>query len=157
MSSKLEALNELDRGYQQFHGPLKVLDDEAYGETWLGEWNLSQLLAHMVGWYREMLGAIERAGRGERPTPEGVDYGNADKWNATFAQEARPGREALREFEKAYAAYRAAAAALPEAMFGFDAEKGRPLIGNRLLQGAGIGHFEEHQGELTAWLESRKG
>ncbi|MBE0607887.1 MAG: hypothetical protein IH609_00765, partial [Dehalococcoidia bacterium] len=74
MATKAEALAALDSGYQKFRAPLAALDDAAYAEPWLGTWNLSQCLAHMEGWYREMTAAIERVGRGERPTPEGVDY-----------------------------------------------------------------------------------
>ena len=85
MADKSTAIHDLMRGYEQFRAPLEALDDGAYGETWLGEWNLSQLLAHMAGWYREMTAAIARTSRGERPTPAGVDYSDADAWNATFA------------------------------------------------------------------------
>jgi len=110
----------------------------------------------MEGWYGEMTAAVERAGRGERPTPEGVDYSNADTWNEKFALQANPGRAALVAWDAAYRAYRKAAGALPEELYGEDPEKGRPLIGNRLLQGAGIHHFEEHQPALETWLKSRK-
>ncbi|MBK7724252.1 MAG: maleylpyruvate isomerase N-terminal domain-containing protein [Dehalococcoidia bacterium] len=156
MADKSTAIHDLMRGYEQFRAPLEALDDGAYGETWLGEWNLSQLLAHMAGWYREMTAAIARTSRGERPTPAGVDYSDADAWNATFATKAEAGRSALADFDAAYAGYLAAARGLPEELFGLAAEGGRPLIGNRLLQGAGTGHFEEHQAELTAWIESRR-
>ena len=155
MADKATAIHDLELGYQEFKGPLERLEDKDYSEVWLGEWNLSQLLAHMVGWYREMTGAIERAGRGERPTPEGVDYSDSDAWNAKFAKNAKPGKAALDEFEKAFEEYLAAAEALPESLFGTDPERGRPLIGNRLLQAAGIGHFEEHQPQVNAWLKSR--
>jgi hypothetical protein len=156
MSDKATAIHDLELGYQEFRGPIERLPEEAYSEVWLGTWSLQELLAHMAGWYREMTGAIERAGRGERPTPEGVDYGDSDAWNAKFAKLAKNGKAALKDFEDAYAGYLAAAKALPESMFGTDAERGRPLIGNRLLQGAGTGHFEEHQGQLDAWLKARK-
>ena len=73
MATKDEALAALDEGYRQFREPIAALDDAAYGEPWLGTWNLSECLAHMAGWYREMAGAIERVGRGERPAPDGVD------------------------------------------------------------------------------------
>jgi len=155
VADKSTAIHDLELGYQEFRGPLERLDDADYREVWLGEWNLSQLLAHMTGWFKEMTEAIGRAGRGERPTPEGVDYSNADDWNARFAADAKPGKAALAEFDAAYQGYLAAARALPEALFGTDPERGRPLIGNRLLQGAGIGHFEEHQPELNEWLKSR--
>ena len=36
----------------------------------------------MDGWLREMTPALERLTRGERPTPEGIDWSNVDAWNA---------------------------------------------------------------------------
>lgn len=156
MATKAEALAALDDGYRKFREQISSLDAAAYAEPWLGTWNLSQCLAHMEGWYREMTAAIERVGRGERPTPEGVDYSNADSWNEKFALEAKAGRAALEAWDAAFRAYSDAARALPENLYGEDAEKGRPLIGNRLLQGAGIHHFEEHQPDLEKWLKSRK-
>jgi hypothetical protein len=156
MATKAEALAALDAGYRAFRAPIAGLDDEAYSEPWLGEWNLSQCLAHMEGWYREMTEAIKRVARGERPTPDGVDYSDADTWNERFALDARPGRAALAAWDAAFQAYRRAAESLPESLYGDDPERGRPLIGNRLLFGAGIHHFEEHQPQLESWLRSRK-
>lgn len=156
MATKAEVLGELDAGYEKFRARIAGLGEDAYAEPWLGTWNLSQCLAHMAGWYREMTGAIERVGRGERPTPEGVDYSNADTWNDRFALEAKPGRAALEAWDAAYRGYRDAAGALPDRLYGEDPEKGRPLIGNRLLDAAGIHHFAEHQPDLENWLKSRK-
>ena len=155
MTSKAEMLSTLEAKYEAFYSRIAELPDGAYGETWLGEWNLSQVLAHMTGWFGEMKGGIERVARGERPTPEGVDYSDENAWNSRFAAQAKAGTDGLRAFESAYAAYLDAARALPEDQFGIDPAKGRPKIGNRLLQGAGIGHFEEHQPQLDAWLASR--
>lgn len=155
MANKQEALAELDRRHDAFRSSIANLDDAAYGETWLGEWNLSQVLAHMSGWFKEMTGAMERVQRGERPTPEGVDYSNADDWNARFSAGAVPGRAALAAWDDAFGKYREAAGALGDEKYGEDPERGRPLIGNRLLQASGIGHFEEHQPQLDEWLKSR--
>jgi hypothetical protein len=66
------------------------------------------------------------------------------------------GAEALQDFLDAYAADRAAAGTLDENLFGVDPDKGRPRIGSRLLQGVGLGHFEEHQDELAHWVRSRR-
>ena len=156
MTDKAKAIHDLELGYQEFRGPVDRLPEEAYGEVWLGEWGLQELLAHMAGWFREMTGAFGRAARGERPTLEGVDYSDSDAWNAKFAKDAKKGKAALKDFDEAYSAYLAAAKALPEDKYGTDPERGRPLIGNRLLQGSGIGHFEEHQGQLDAWIKGRK-
>jgi hypothetical protein len=155
MATKQEALAELDRRHDQFRAAIADLPDQAYSEVWLGEWGLSQLLAHMSGWFNEMTGAMERVQRGERPTPEGVDYSNSDEWNAKFSAGAADGRKALTEWDDAFARYRAAAEALDADKYGEDPERGRPLIGNRLLQASGIGHFEEHQPQLDEWLKSR--
>jgi hypothetical protein len=157
MTDKGGALAALESHYEAFRSKIADLPDEAYSETWLGRWNLSQVLAHMTGWFHEMAGAFARVSRGERPAPEGVDYSDSDTWNAKFEKDARPGREALEAFDAGYAAYHDAAKALAEDQYGIDPEKGRPKIGNRLLQGAGIGHFEEHQPDLEAWLNSRGG
>lgn len=156
MVSKAEALAELDAGYARFRAPIADLEDAAFAETWLGSWNLSQCLAHMAGWYREMTGAIDRVAAGQPPVTSGIDYSDTDTWNAKFSAAAKSGRSALADWETAYTAYREAAGALPDHLYGFDPKKNRPLIGNRLLQGAGIGHFEEHQPELERWLASRK-
>jgi hypothetical protein len=156
VADKDTAIHDLELGYQEFRAPLERLEGDDFKEIWLGEWSVCELLAHMAGWYREMTAAIERAGRGERPTPEGVDYSDADTWNAKFAKQAKGGEAALKDFDSAFHAYLAAAKALPENLFGTDPERGRPLIGNRLLQGAGIGHFEEHQPQLDAWLKGRR-
>lgn len=152
MTDKTDAIAELQAGHDRFRSKIAGLPDEKFNETWLGTWNLSQLLAHMAGWYGEMSAAFGRVARGERPTPEGVDYGDADRWNEGFATKALPGRAALAQFDAAYADYVAAAQALDDSLYGTDPEKGRPKIGNRLLAGAGTHHFEEHQPELEAWL-----
>lgn len=157
MSDKQSAIHDLELGYQEFRTPLERLEDRDFEEVWLGSWNLSQLLAHMAGWYREMTPAFARVAAGERPTPPGVDYSDSDAWNARFEKLAKAGKAALSDFDEAYRGYLAAAKALPEAFFGVDPEKGRPKIGNRLLQASGTGHFEEHQGQLDEWLKSRDG
>lgn len=155
MSAKSEAIARLQAAHDHFRAQVANLPGEAYSETWLGSWNLSQLLAHMAGWYREMAGGFARVARGERPVPEGVDYSDEDAWNAKFAERAKPGTAALTDWDEAYAAYLAGAEALSEELYGIDPEKGRPRIGDRLLHGAGIGHFEEHTPALEAWLKAR--
>lgn len=155
MTDKATALQELHRGHDAFRGPLERLNDGDFDEVWLGTWNLSQLLAHMAGWYREMTPAFGRVAAGERPTPAGVDYSDPDAWNAKFAQLAKPGRAALADYDAAWEAYLAAASSLADDFWGTDPEKGRPKIGNRLIHASGIEHFEEHQPELDAWLKTR--
>lgn len=153
MTDKDTTIHDLQLNYQEFRGPLERLEAKDFAEVWLGDWNLSQLLAHMAGWFREMEGAIKRVERGERPTPEGVDYSDSDAWNAKFTKDAKQGSAALKDFDHAYESYLAAAKSLPADKFGVD--DGRPRIGNRLLQASGIGHFQEHQEQLDEWLAER--
>lgn len=155
MATKQEAMGELDSAYQRFRGKIADLPDDAYNEAWLGTWNLSQLLAHMGGWFGEMTGGMERVGRGERPTPEGVDYSDADGWNAKFAATATPGKAALQVWDMRYRRYADAANALGDDLFG-ENEQGRPKIGNRLIGASGLEHFAEHGEQLDAWLAARK-
>lgn len=155
MSNRSDAIAVLQREHDAFRAMIADLPDAAYGETWLGSWNLSQLLAHMAGWFREMSGAFPRVQRGERPAPAGVDYGDTDAWNARFAVQAKAGRSALADFDTAFVVYRDAAAALDEDKYGVDPASGKPRIGNRLLQGAGTGHFEEHREQVARWLAAR--
>ena len=64
MSDKAQAIAELDAAHDRFRGQIAELPDAAYGETWLGTWDLSQVLAHMSGWWREMSGGFARVARG---------------------------------------------------------------------------------------------
>lgn len=153
---KAEAIADLEGAYVSFREQIADLPHEAYHEDFLGEWNLNKLLAHMSGWFREMSGAIERVGRGERPAPEGVDYSDPEPWNVKFAQQSKDGPAALDDWDNAFHEYYAAAKGLDESFYGTDPEKGRPKIGNRLLDGAGVHHFAEHRPQIEEWLRTRK-
>lgn len=156
MSDKSEAIAALESGFNGFRAKFASLPEAAYSEVWLGSWNLDQLLAHMAGWYREMAGAIDRVSRGERPAPEGVDYSDPEPWNVKFAAQAKHGKAALADWDDAFQLYVSAARKLGDDLYGVDQERGRPRIGNRLLEGAGTGHFNEHQPDLEHWLASRR-
>lgn len=156
MSDKDDALATFGEGYAAFRGLLAGLPDAAYREVWLGEWDLNRLLAHMAAWYREFLPAFDRVARGEHYKSPGADYSDADGWNARFAAQAKDGSAALTDLDAAFAAYRAAAAALPEGLFGTDSETGEPRPGSFLLSWGGAGHYEEHHPQVRGWLQSRK-
>ena len=154
MATKGEALAELQQAYDEFRSKIAGLPPAAWDDVWLGSWALPQLLAHMAGWWNEMLPAFDRVTRGERPLPEGVDYSDPDSFNARFADRAPTGNEALARWDEAFRAYQEAAGGLADALFG-ENDQGRPKIGNRLLQGAGSDHFAEHQEDLDSWVASR--
>lgn len=155
MPDKSASLATLESKYQEFRERISGLPAHAYDEVWLGEWNLAQVLAHMAGWFGEMTAGLKRVANGERPTPEGVDYSDEDAWNGRFAASASPGTGALAAFDAAYANYRDAAIALSEDKFGVDPQTGKPRIGVRLLDGAGVHHFDEHRPQIDEWLSKR--
>lgn len=155
MPDKDEAIERFEGSRAAFRGRLEDLADEAYGEAWLGTWNLSQLLAHMSGWLREMAPAFERVARGERANRPDADYSDFDAWNDRFAEQALPGRAALEDFDAACSDYAEQARGLSEEHYGVDAERAQPRIGDRLLEGTGVGHFMEHGEQVEEWLSSR--
>jgi hypothetical protein len=87
-----------------------------------------------------MAAAMERMARGEKPTPEGVDYSDADGWNAKFVAALRPqsAPTVVAELQQSFANYLRAAKAIGEDRFG----EGKTV--NRLLEGSGYGHYAEH-------------
>lgn len=155
MSEKSENIAQFDGAVTAFRAKIAGLPDDAWTEVWLGSWTLRELLAHMAGWATEMTGALQRVAKGERPTPEGVSYSDADAWNAKFAATASPKAGVLAAFDLRFREYAEAARALPEDLFGKN-DEGKLKIGSRLLDGAGIHHFAEHGAEVDAWLAGRK-
>jgi hypothetical protein len=93
--------------------------------------------------------AMRRMARGEKPTPEGVDYTDSDAWNARFAgaMAAQNGETVVAMLRQSYANYVRAAKDIPDDRFG----EGKTI--NRLLEGSGFGHYAEH---LPALQEYRK-
>lgn len=96
--------------------------------------------------------ALERVARGERPVPEGVDYTDADSWNAKFAEGAsgKSGREALEDLQASKEAFVAVALKVPEDRFA----EGRAAA--RIMETTGFGHYEEHLPQIREW-RSREG
>lgn len=148
---KQELLIDLDASYGRFRSLVEPLDEEAFTERWFGRWGVRQIVAHLAGWHRELGGGLERMGRGEKATPEGVDWDDVDGWNERFA--ASIGRKSkgqlLQELETAVARFKAVAAALPEERF----EAGKTAA--RMVDRAGISHFETHAGRIEEWLKER--
>ena len=149
MSTKADVLNEVDASLARFSKALEGVD-EIHG-TWdgaLGTWSIVHILQHLAGWLAEMTPALERMARGERPTPEGVDYSAFDDWNAGFIEAS--GRQSLAEaraaFESAHTSFRAAIEGVADDRFGKD------KTANRLVDGVAVEHFEEHAEQIETFL-----
>jgi hypothetical protein len=112
---------------------------------------VKDLIAHVLGWEKEMTAALERIARGERPTPEGVDYSDADGWNAKFSLVMKPQlpTTVLAEWGQRHMVFAKAAAAIPDDRF---ADKdGKPSTVNRIIEVTGYGHFREHAAQIRDW------
>ena len=147
---KRTAIGEVESAFEELLGTVEGLDDRAMSRVFFGTWSAKDILAHITGWHVTMTGALERMARGERPTPEGVDYSDADGWNAKFAAGARVQNAStvVAGLKQSFANYIRAAQALPEDRFG----EGKTV--NRLLEASGYGHYREH---IPALRELRAG
>jgi hypothetical protein len=148
-----ELLAELDRSFAELERAIEGLSHEQMLQRWYGadseEWSVRDILAHITGWHHEMDDALERIARGERPTPEGVDYSDADTWNARFVEtwtSASPEAMAA-ELVKSKELFVEAAKQVPEEKF----EEGRAAY--RILTTTGTNHYREHAPEIRAWRE----
>ncbi len=150
MPTKREELDWHDGAYRRFRSLVEPIAEPQFEERWLdGRWGVREIVAHLAGWHRQFTIALERMGRGERPSPEGVDWSDVQAWNEHFAHEARNKTKAqvIRELDEAVATFHAAAEALPEERFGPGKTASRLLAEN--------GHFNTHADQIRGWLAHR--
>ena len=147
--SKEELLETLDAEFASLLSTLEGLGEEAATRVWYGDWCVRDILAHISGWHREMAQAFERIARGERPVPEGTDYGDPNPWNAGFA-EAKVDTsfvDMVQELKASKEVFVEAAEQVPTDRF----EDGRAAY--RILHASGIDHYREHAPEIRQWRE----
>jgi len=137
---KQTAIQQLQEGFDGLLGAVKGLDEPAMNRVFYDKWSVKDILAHISGWHQQMTAAMERMARGEKPTPEGVDYGDSDAWNARFsaAMTAQNATTVVADLQQSFANYLRAAQAIPDDRYG----EGKTV--NRLLEGSGYGHYREH-------------
>ena len=145
--SREELLEQLDREFNALLASIEGLSDEQFVKPWYGAWSAHDIIAHITGWHHEMDDALERIARGERPAPEGVDYGEADAWNARFVETwAGTSPAALvAELKASKDLFVSAAREVPEDRF----EEGRAAY--RILHGTAIDHYQEHAPAIREW------
>jgi hypothetical protein len=150
---KQTVLNNLQSGFDELLAAVKGLDDRTMNAVFYGTWNVKDIVAHISGWHRLMTGAMERMARGEKPTPEGVDYSDADAWNAGFAAAMRvqSAPTVVAGLQQSFANYKRAAQAIADDRYG----EGKTI--NRLLEGSGYGHYREHLPEIKAFAAKATG
>ena len=150
-AAKDELLLAAAREYKAFHQALHGLNDEQTSEVWLGAWSVKEIVAHISGWHREMVPALERLARGERPVPEGTSYDDVDAWNARLAAGARDREVAdlLLELDRSHEDFMQAAARVP-------AERWQPgKTTHRIVDDNTAHHYHEHAAQILAWRSAR--
>jgi hypothetical protein len=147
---KATAIRRVEEGFGQLLAVVNGLDERTMSRQFYGSWNLKDILAHISGWQHQMTGAMQRLARGEKPTPEGVDYSDADAWNARFAgaMKAQTADTVIADLRQSYANYIRAAQAIPDDRFG----EGKTI--NRLLEASGFGHYAEHLPTIQDYRKS---
>jgi hypothetical protein len=144
---KQTTLKQVEDGFNELLAAIDGADEATMSEVFYGTWCLKDLLGHIAGWQYVMMGSMERMARGERPTPEGVDYSDADAWNAKFASVAhvQNGTTVIADLRQSFANYLRAARAIPDDRYG----EGKTI--NKLLEGSGSGHYREHIPAIRAY------
>ena len=152
MTPKQELLDAAVREYRAFHEAVKGLNEEHLTEVWLGSWSIKDIVAHIVGWHRELAPALERMARGERPILEGKHYEDVDPWNARFTATARGTEVAdlLLQLDGSHEAFMRAASGVPEERF----EAGKTAY--RIVDQNTAHHYREHAEQIRAWRARRR-
>jgi len=147
VSTKQDLLNAAAREYKAFHETIQGLNEQHMTEVWLGTWSVRDIVAHMTGWHREMVPALERIARGERPVPAGVSYENVDAWNQKFADAKHDTTVAdvLQEFDESHEAFMHAAAQVPDDRF-VEGKTAWKIVDNNSAH-----HYHEHADQIRAW------
>jgi hypothetical protein len=105
------------------------------------------IVAHISGWHREMIPAIERIARRERPVPQGVSCDDVDGWNEKFAAARRgtPVADILLDLDRSHEDFMRAAAQVPDERF----VEGKTAW--KIVDGNSAHHYKEHADQIRAW------
>jgi hypothetical protein len=147
MSDKESTLKLVDEEYEKLREALDGLSADQLSQVWFGTWGVKDIIAHVLGWEHEMTALMQRLTRGERPTPEGVDYSNGDEWNAKFALAMAPidPPTVLANWRQVHMNFVNAAKAVPDDRYG----EGKTV--NRVLDASGYGHYRQHAADISEW------
>ena len=148
MGAKQELIQSAEEEYARLRAAIAGLDEAQLTEVWLGSWGVRQIMAHIAGWHREMVPALERLGRGETPYPDGT-YDDYDSWNARFVDARKDVKtgDILREADVSHADLLHAAGRLSDEALA----PGQPA--RALVDGVAADHYREHTGQILEWRD----
>jgi hypothetical protein len=144
--AKQDLIQTTEQEYARLRAAVDGLGEAQMSEAWLGTWGVREIMAHIAGWHREMLPALERLARHEAPYADGT-YDDFDAWNARFvaARTSATTGEILREADTSHRDLVKAVAGLPEAALA----EGQTARG--LVDGVGAAHYREHAAQIEQW------
>jgi hypothetical protein len=148
--NKYEQIEAVRHELRRLDETIGGLDEGALTAVGIDQWSIREVIAHITGWALLDTRILQRLARGERPLPEGEEYGTGEERNPGFASEARTrsGAEIIAEMRGAFEELLAAASELPEDRF----EQGRTA--QRIMESDGSGHLAEHRREIEAFVAS---
>ena len=146
MDARQDIIQSAEHEFAKLRAAVHGLDEARMTEVWLGTWGVRQIVAHIAGWHREMMPALERLARGEPPYADGT-YDDFDRWNARFVDERKDAtsRDLLRELDGSHRALVQAIGRLADSAV---AEGG---AARGLLDGIGAAHYREHAAQIAEW------
>jgi uncharacterized protein (TIGR03083 family) len=144
VTDKEAVLQDYRAAYSEFRSAVEGLTEEQMEKPFLDNWSVREIVGHLAGWHDQMTLGLERMARGERPTPEGVDWSNIQAFNDRFARDVGDRRAAdiLRDLDSKVAVFEGALRALPDDRFGPN------KTATRMAAGAGYEHLREHAEEI---------
>ena len=145
MSDKQSVIDDYQAAYAEFRSSVDGLGEDQMERPFLDVWSVREVVGHIAGWHDQMTLGLQRMAQGQRPTPEGVDWGDTQGFNARFAQDVSgtSPSELLRRLDIKVHEFIAALQALPDDRFG----EGKTV--NRMAAGAGYEHFREHADDIN--------
>jgi hypothetical protein len=151
MNPKQELLDEAALQFRAFHDAIHGLNEEQMMDPWFGGWSIRDIIAHLAGWHAEMMPALERLARGQRPFPEGVVYDDVDAWNARFTAARRETEvtEVLLELDRSHERFLHAAAQVPDERY----VPGKTAW--KIVDLNSATHYREHGDAIRAWRARR--
>ena len=146
MGAKQELIHTAEEEYARLRAAIAGLDEARLMDVWLGSWGVREIMAHIAGWHREMVPALERMARGEAPYPDGT-YDDFDAWNARFVDARKDVKtgDILREADVSHADLLHAAGRLSDEALA----AGQPA--RALVDGVAADHYREHTAQILEW------
>lgn len=148
---RTDAFARLEAEQQALLAVLAGIPEGRMGEQLLGDWTLADLVTHIATWYELTARDGGRAVRGRTPALASFNHDEIDNWNAAmmFGRHHFPPAQALTELDESWEAFRAAFAALPDAVFA-EGSLGRTLA-ETLVE-----HTRDHAAAIRAWRQEQR-